>query len=151
MATEFNTANTLSQAEIESRERESEAQTATDTAALIRTFLTNTQPLTGNSYSNDDTFWDGRCLIEELARGYAAQILPVWSLRECADVLHHVANVESLKCRLNESNEPKLRVPIFSEFSGFHVLMIFVEDALRLAVARRPRGTASKSQRRRAV
>jgi hypothetical protein len=150
MATKFNTANALSKAEIERRERESEAETATDMAALIRAFLTNTQPLTGNCYCNDDTFWEGRCLIEELARGYAAQILPVWSLRECADVLHHVANVESLKCRLNESNVPKLRMPTFSEFSGFHVLMNFVEDALRAAVARPPRGTANKRRRRRA-
>jgi hypothetical protein len=138
----------LGEVEIMQRDHESEAQTAADTAALIRAYLANIRPLRGNCYCCDHEFWNGRCLIEGLARGYAAQMLPVWSLRACADVLHYLANAESIESRLDELNMPTLRTPIFSGFSGFHLLLQFAEDALRTVVTR-PRKRASKRKRRR--
>jgi hypothetical protein len=97
-----------------------------DDTFQIRAFLARTRPLSGCSFGDDDTFWTGRGLIEELALSRETGTTLQWSLEQCADVLRFIHSVEPTKgnCFCDDDSE-------ISATCGFHVILEFIEDQLR--------------------
>ena len=100
--------------------------TSSDATYQIRAFLARTRPLSGCDFGGDETFWNGRGLIEELALAHETDSNLHWSSEQCADAIRFVHSVEPTKgdCFCRDDQE-------ISATCGFHVVLEFIEKQLR--------------------
>jgi hypothetical protein len=96
----------------------------------IRAFLSKVKPLSGCTFGEQDEFWEGRALIEQLAVSYDVQSDEYrWDALQCATVIDFLSMLEPVKgtCFCRDQIE-ELGV---STTCGFHIILQFAAEEMR--------------------
>jgi hypothetical protein len=96
----------------------------------IRAFLAKVKPLNGCDFGEQDEYWEGRALIEQLAVAYDLETEDYrWDALECSTVVRFLSWIEPVKgtCFCHDQIE-KLGV---STTCGFHAILEFASDEMR--------------------